>query len=193
MTVMDVFSRHLFAYPIANKNAKTLAKDTIIILSKHAFLPTTNFSDKGSTFVSQEIKEISDVRGITIQHATTKHTQMIWLLEQNLASLKKALKIETCERRSIWHKYVNKAVLKYNTSYYTSIGRKPKRVVRGRVPYHLLCVEMAIDPQKPIYTQFLDYPGRCWTNTDDSPWRTLKRHSSSHQVQSLLRRKTKHL
>ena len=66
---------------------------------------------------------------------------------------KKALKIETGERRSLWHKYVNIAVLNYNTSYHTSIGCEPSRVFHGRIPYNILDLKLGIRPQQqPIPT-----------------------------------------
>ena len=46
------------------------------------------------------------------------------------------------------HKYVNIAVLNYNTSYHTSIGREPSRVFHGRVPYNVPDLKMGIRPQK---------------------------------------------
>ena len=75
--------------------------------------------------MSHVIKEVAGVLGITLKHATTKHAQTIGLLERSHASIKQALKIETGERRSMWLKYINIAVLNYNTSYHTSIGCEP--------------------------------------------------------------------
>ena len=61
--------------------------------------------------------------------------------------------IETGERRSLWHKYINIAVLNYNTSYHTSIGCEPSRVVHGRIPYNVLDLKLGIRPQQqPIRT-----------------------------------------
>ena len=111
VTAMDVFSRYLFAYTTSNQDAKTIAKDLINIMTKHAYLPTTLISDKGRAFMSQVIKEVTSVLGITLKHATTKHAQTIGLLERSHASIKQALKSETGERRSLWHKYINNAVL----------------------------------------------------------------------------------
>ena len=63
------------------------------------------------------------------------------------------MKIETGERRSLWHKYVNIAVLNYNTSYHTSIGCEPSRVFHGRIPYNVLDLKIGIRPQQhPIPT-----------------------------------------
>ena len=148
VTAIDVFSRFLFAYPISNQDAKTVAKVIISIMTKHAYLPTTLISDKGTTFTSTVIKEVAGVLGITLKHPTTKHAQAFGLLEPSHASIKQALKIETGERRSLWHKCVSIAVLNYNTSYHASIGCEPSRVFHGRIPYNILDLKMDIRPQK---------------------------------------------
>ena len=80
VTAMDVFSRYLFAYPTSNQDAKTIAKVLINIMTKHACIPTTLISDKGTAFISNVIKEVAGVLGITLKHATTKHAQTIGLL-----------------------------------------------------------------------------------------------------------------
>ena len=153
VTAMDVFSRYLFAYPTANQDAKTIAKVLIKIMTRHAYLPTTLISDKGTAFMSYVSKEVAGVLGITLKHATTKHAQTIGLLERSHASIKQALKIETGERRSLWHKYNNIAVLNYNTSYHTSIGCEPSRVFHGRIPYNVLDLKLGNRPQQqPIPT-----------------------------------------
>ena len=83
VTAMDVFSRSLFAYSTSNQDATTITKVIINIMIKHAYLPTTLISDKGTAFTSHEIKEVAGVLGITLKHATTKHTQTIGLLERS--------------------------------------------------------------------------------------------------------------
>ena len=148
VTAMDVFSRYLFAYSTSNQDAKTNAKVLINIMTKHAYLPTTLISDKGTAFMSQTIKEVTGVFGITLKHDTTKHAQTIGLLERSHASIKQALKNETGERRSLWHKYINIAVLNYNTSYHTSIGCEPSRVFPGRILYNVLDFKFRIRPQQ---------------------------------------------
>ena len=73
-------------------------------MTKHAYLPTTLISDKGTAFMSHVIKEVAGVFGIVLSHATTKHGLTIGQLEQSHASTKQTLKIETGERRPLWHK-----------------------------------------------------------------------------------------
>ena len=138
VTAMDVLSRCSFAYPTTNRDAKAVTKVIIDIMTKHAYLPATLISDKGTAFVSNVIKGVAGVLGITLKHATTKYAQRIGLLERSHASIKQALKIETGERRSLWHKYVSIAVLNYFTSYHASIGCEPNRVFHGGIPYNNL-------------------------------------------------------
>ena len=125
-----------------------MPKILINIMTKHAYLPTRLISDKRTFFISHVIKEVAGVLGITLKHATTKHAQTIGLLERSHASIKQALKIETGERRSLWHKYINIAVLNYNTSYHTSIGCQQSRVFHGRIPCNVLDLKLGIRPQQ---------------------------------------------
>ena len=153
VTAMDVFTRYLYAYPTSNQDAQTIAKVLINIMTKHAYLPTTLISAKGTAFMSHVNKEVVGVLGITLKHATTKYAQTIGLLERSDASIKQVLKVETGERRSLWHKYINIAVLNCNTSYHTSIGCEPSRVFHSRIPYNVLDLKVRIRPlQQPIPT-----------------------------------------
>ena len=88
VTVMNVASRYLFVYSTANQEGETIARVTIEIMMRQAYLLTTNISDKRTAFVSQVIKKVADVPGITKEHATTKHAQTIGMLGKTHASLK---------------------------------------------------------------------------------------------------------
>ena len=150
VTGKDVFSCNASAYPTSNQDAKTIAEVLISIMTKQAYLLTTLIPDKGKTLMSHVIKEVPGVLGITLKHAFTKHAQTIVLLEQSHASINQALKTETGERRSLWHKYVNFAVLNYNTSYHTSVGCEPSRVFHGCFPQNTLGLNLGNRPQNQL-------------------------------------------
>ena len=116
ITMIDVFSRYLFAYPTQNMTAQTVGKCIIDVLTRHAYLPSTIISDKGSQFTAEVVQEISKILDIEIRHATTKHAQTIGILERTHASIKTALKISKRERKSVWHNYVQIAVMNHNTT-----------------------------------------------------------------------------
>ena len=117
-------------------------------MKKQTHLPMTPIFDRSSTSLSHVIKEVAGVLSITLKYATTKHAQIIGLLERSRSSIKQALKIRTGERRSLWHKYGSIAVLNYNTSYHTSIGCEPSRIFHGRIPYNVLDLNFGIRPQQ---------------------------------------------
>ena len=138
ITAIDVFSRYLFAYPVVEATAVNTAKVIIDIMTKHAYLPTTLITDKGTAFTSTVIAEITKILGITLQCATTKHPQTIGKLERTHASLKTNLKMASGEYRRQWHKHLPLVVLNYNTTFHTSIGCEPTRIFHGRIPYNIL-------------------------------------------------------
>ena len=148
MTAIDVFSRHLFAYPLIEATAANVAKVIIDIMTKHSYLPTTLITDKGSAFTSKILEEITAILGITLKCATTKHTQTIGKLERTHASLKTNLKMASGEYRRQWHKYLPLAVLNYNATYHASIGCEPSKVFHGRIPYNVLDHKLGNNPNK---------------------------------------------
>ena len=113
-------------------------------MTKHAYLPTTLISDEGSAGIP---KEVAGVPGITLKHGTTKHAITIEMLEQFHASIKQALKIETGEQRSLWHKYISIAVLNYTTCYQASNGCEASRVFQGHIPCNVLGLKLVVRPQ----------------------------------------------
>ena len=148
MTAIEVFSRYLFAYPLVEATASNTAKVLIDIMTKHSYLPTTIINDKGTAFTSKIIAEITQVLGITLKCATTKHPQTIGKLERTHASLKTNLKMASGEYRRQWHKYLPLAVLNYNTTYHSSIGCEPSKVFHGRIPYNVLDHKLGNNPNK---------------------------------------------
>ena len=148
MTAIDVFSRYLFAYPLVEATASNTAKVLIDIMTKHTYLPTTIITDKGTAFTSKIIAEITEILGITLKCATTKHPQTIGKLERTHASLKTNLKMASGEYRRQWHKYLPLAVLNYNTTYHSSIGCEPSKVFHGRIPYNVLDLKLGNNPNK---------------------------------------------
>ena len=150
LTAIDVFSRYLFAYPLTDASAINVAKAPIDIMTKHAYLPTTVITDKGTAFTSKTIAEITQILGITLKCATTKHPQTIGKLERTHASLKTNLKMACGEYCRQWHKYLPLAVLNYNTSYHASIGCEPTRVFHGKIPHNILDHKLGNNPNEQV-------------------------------------------
>ena len=150
ITALDVFSRYLFAYPVVDASASSTAKVLIDIMTRHAYLPTTLITDKGTAFTSRLVEEVAKILGSQIKCATTKHPQTIGNLERTHASLKDNLKMTSGEYRRQWHKYLPLAVLNYNPTYHSSIGCEPSRIFHGRVPYNNLDHRLGLNPNPKI-------------------------------------------
>ena len=138
VTMIDVFSRCLLAYPTQNVKAKTIGRCLVDVMTRHAYLPTLILSDKISQFRSEVVAETTLILEIQISHASTKHARTIGILERTHVSIKTALKKSTGERRSMWHKHVQIAVMNYNTTYHETLGCEPSTVFHGRIPYNVL-------------------------------------------------------
>ena len=61
MTMIDVFSRYLFAYQVQNMSAHTVGRCIIGVMIRHDYLPTRIISDKGSQFRAEVKQEITKV------------------------------------------------------------------------------------------------------------------------------------
>ena len=79
---------------------------------------------------------------IQISHASTKHAP-----KRTHASIKTTFKISTGERRSVWHKYVQIAVMNYNTTYHETLRCEPSTVFHGRIAYNVLDLKLGIRPK----------------------------------------------
>ena len=147
VTMIDVFSRYLFAYPTQNVTAKTIGRCIVDAMTRHAYLPTLILSDEGSQFRWEVVAEITQILEIQISHASTKHAKTIGNLERTHASIRTALKIPTGERRSVWHKCVQIEVMNYNATYHETLGCEPSTVFHGGIPYYVLDLKLGIKPK----------------------------------------------
>ena len=138
LTAVDVFSRYLFAIPIRKPDTHSVVRALMSIFTRHAYVPTTILTDKGSQFTAEVIEELTKKSGIIIEHATIKHAQTIGVIERNHQRLKQILKINVAADSPQWDRYVNFAVMAHNTTYHSSLKCTPSEVFHGRVPYNAL-------------------------------------------------------
>ena len=117
-------------------------------MTKPSYLPTTLITDKGSAFTSTILAEKTQIVGITLKCATTKHPQTIGKLERTHALFKTNLKMASGEYRRQWHKYLPLAVLNFNTTYHSSIGCETSKVFHGRIPFNVLDDKLGNNPNK---------------------------------------------
>ena len=131
---IDVFTKYLFAVPLTNGSADTVARELVKIFFQHSYLPKTLLSDLGTTFTSSLMAELAGLLEVKLKHATLKHPQSIGVVERSHDPLKRILKLNTSEQWNDWHKYVPLATFIHNTSYHSSINCCPTTLFHGREP-----------------------------------------------------------
>ena len=112
------------------------------------------------------------------------------MVERSHASIKQALKIETGERRSLWHKHVSIGVLDYKTFYHASIGSEPNRVFHKRIAYNFLGLKLGIRLQQtPILTSqiaqdVLDQTEIIYQDVRENAMQAYIEHDAHHDKKS---------
>ena len=134
LTAIDVFTKYLFAVPLKNVRADTIAPELTSTFLRHSYLPKTILSDLGTSFVSELLHELTKLLEVQIYHASLKHPQTVGDVERSHSALKRILKLNTNEQWNDWFKYVQLATFIHNTSYHSAIGCSPTVLFQGREP-----------------------------------------------------------
>ena len=131
---IDVLTKYLFAVPLTNGSADTVARELVKIFFQHSYLPSTLLSDLGTNFTSKLMAELTKLLEVKLKHATLKHPQTIGVVERSHAALKRIQKLNSNEQWNDWHKYVPLATFIHNTSYHSTINCCPTTLFHGREP-----------------------------------------------------------
>ena len=84
--------QNLFAVPLTNGSADTVARELVKIFLNNSYIPQTILTDLGSTFTSKLRQELISLLKIKLNHASFKHPQTIGTVERSHAALKRQCK-----------------------------------------------------------------------------------------------------
>ena len=107
------FLRNTFS-PLTNVRADTIARELTSIF-RHRYLPKIIISDLRTSFVSELLRELTNMQEIQLKHASLKHPQVVGVVECSHNAFKRTLKLNTNEQWSDWCKYVQLAAFIYNS------------------------------------------------------------------------------
>ena len=130
----DVFTKYLFAVPLTNGYADTVARELVKVFFQHSYIPQTILSDLATNFTSELMSELASLLEVKLKHASLKHPQTIGAVERSHGPLKRILKLNTEEQWKDWHKYVPLATFIHNTSYHSATNCCPSTLFHGREP-----------------------------------------------------------
>ena len=156
LTGIDVFTKYLFSVALPRADAETVARALVSILMRHSYLPETIVTDKGTTFVSKLMHELTNLLEIKLKHASLKHPQTLGLLERTHGPLKRYLSLHENSTESDWHRHLDIATFIHNTSYNTTTGCTPSTLFHGREPTNPLSLRFRTQ-SRPLKSTSLDY------------------------------------
>ena len=137
LTGVDVFTKYLFAVPLTNASADTVACELVQFFQQR-YIPRTIVTDLGTNFTTELIEELPTLPEINLEHASLKHPQTIGVVGRSHAMLNRFSQCNTDEHLSDWYKYVPLATFIDNTIYHSAIGCSLSTFFHGREPFKRL-------------------------------------------------------
>lgn len=134
LTLQDDLTRFCLAEPIPNHEALTVAK----VLTKFFVqfgIPKTFLTDQGADFMSELMKNLSNLFKTKHLSTTPYHPQTNGALERYHLTLKDYLKHYIKPNQTDWDEYIQFAIFSYNTSVQKSTSYTPHELFFGRKPY----------------------------------------------------------
>jgi transposase InsO family protein len=135
LTIVCIFSKFLWAIPIADKRAETVGKALAKLFSQWG-PPNILQSDNGKEFTAGVIDHICQALGIEVRHSRPRHpmsqgqierlnqtvgrgfTKMMWSEEEKLQHVN-------------WVDHLDKFIFSYNTTRHSAHGKTPREVLFG--------------------------------------------------------------
>ncbi|PIL27957.1 hypothetical protein GSI_09901 [Ganoderma sinense ZZ0214-1] len=155
MVVVDAKSKDIIAIPISNKiNSEGVAKAfRDHVMAQHG-LPQRITSDRGSVFVSNFIRELYKLLGITGNPSTAYHPQTDGQTERMNHMIEIYLRTYCNYRQTDWPELLPMACFSHRNSINASTGFTPFFMLYGRHPF--TGVETLIDSPNEAATTFAE-------------------------------------
>ena len=151
LTLVDYATRYPEAVPLKRIDTETVAEAVVDIYSRLG-VPEEILSDQGTQFISDWMKEVCRLLGVTQSTTTPYHPMCNGLVEKFNGTLKKMLKRLCNEKPKQWHGYINALLFAYREVPQDSTHFAPFELMYGRTvrgPIHIL---------RELWTQDIDEP-----------------------------------
>ncbi|RUS72103.1 hypothetical protein EGW08_020129 [Elysia chlorotica] len=112
LTLVDYATRYPEAVPLRRIDTETVAEALVDIYSRLG-VPEEILSDQGTQFISDCMREVCRLLGVTQSTTTPYHPMCNGLVEKFNGTLKKMLKRLCNEKPKQWHRYINALLFAY--------------------------------------------------------------------------------
>lgn len=134
ITAQDDLTKYSFAFAIPNHEAQTIVEKLLFIFVYFG-IPQTFLTDQGSDFMSNLVKEVSNLFKTRHTSTTPCHPQTNGALERSHLTLKDYLKHYINEKQTDWDTYITFAMFSYNTAVHKSTRYTPYELLFGQKGY----------------------------------------------------------
>ena len=115
LIVIDVFSKKLYAEPLRDKTAKSVADAMEIIIKKVGQRIRNIQSDDGKEFINNTMKQL--LAKYNINHYSTYSIKKASIVERSILTIKRYLyKLMTFQGKNVWYKNLKKIIDTYNNT-----------------------------------------------------------------------------
>ena len=150
--VIDRLSKYVHFAPLkAYYSSKVVAETFMKVVVKLHGFPKTIVSNRDKVLTSQLWQHLFNLSGTSLNMSTTYHPQFDGQFEALNKCLEIYLRCLTYETLKEWVKFLPWVEYWYNTTYHTSLGMTPFKVVYGRDPPTL--VKYVLARNDPISIQ----------------------------------------
>lgn len=132
LTLQCDLTKYVEAYPVAGKDARTVASTLVNNFILRYGIPREIVSDRGTEFVNNIMKEVCIILNISHLQSTAYHHQTLGSLENSHKHLTFYLRLQVNSQTQEWSSWVPYWCFSYNTSVHSSTKFTPYELVFGK-------------------------------------------------------------
>ena len=130
-TIIDTFTREVWAKPLKNKGGKTIVKALALLIMTER--PKLIQSDQGTEFLNKDVRKMLEAFGPKLYHSYSEHkASMVERVQRTLRA--RIGRLFTKQQNHRWIDAIDDIVSSYNNTYHSSIKMRPADVRKHHVP-----------------------------------------------------------
>lgn len=127
--VMDLYSRYLYGFPLANKKAATVKKGFQELFKRIKYFPLKIWSDEGGEYLGKVFQDY--LKSVNIGHYSTNSKLKCSVCERvNQTILRKLHRYFTFAKTKKWIDVIQRIIDTYNNEKHSSLGMSPSQAFK---------------------------------------------------------------